>query len=75
MESPDDKISSVISELIRGAASLNCKSIMLPLLPTEIPSNKKKNLKLKNLNAITNGIQQDNLNELQIIRVITDTKA
>ena len=75
MESPDDDISAVISEVIRKAASLNCKSIVLPLSQVEIPAKKRKHLTLKIVNAITNDIQRDNLNELQIIRVITDTKA
>ena len=72
MESPDDDISAVISEVIRRAASLNCKSIVLSQV--EIPAKKRKPLTLKIVNAITNDIQRDNLNELQIIRVITDTK-
>ena len=75
MESPDDDISAVISEVIRKVASLNCKSIVLPLSQVEIPAKKRKHLTLKIVNAITNDIQRDNLTELQIIRVITDTKA
>ena len=74
LESPDDDISAVISEVIRRAASLNCKSIALPLSQVEIPAKKRKHLTLKIVSAITNDIQRDNLNELQIIRVITDTK-
>ena len=74
MDSPDDDISVVISEVIRRATSLNCKSIVLPLLQAEIPAKKRKHLTLKIVNAITNHIQRANLNELQIIRITTDTK-
>ena len=74
VDSPDDNISAVTSEVIRRAASLNCKSIVLPLSQVEIPAKKRKHLTLKIVNAITNDIQLDSLNELQIIRVITDTK-
>ena len=72
---PDDDISSVISEVIRRAASLNCKSIVLPLSQVHIPAKKRKYLTLKIVNAIINDIQRNNLNELQIISVITDTTA
>ena len=54
--------------------SINCKSIVLPLLQVEIPAKKRKHLTLKVVNAITNDIQRDNPNQLQIIRVITDKK-
>ena len=74
VDSPNDDISDVISEVIRRAASLNCKSIVLSLSQVEIPTKKRKHLTLKIVNAITNDIQLDSLNELQIIRVITDTK-
>ena len=57
MESPDDDISAVISEVIRRAASLNCKSIVLSQV--EIPAKKRKPLTLKIVNAITNDIQRD----------------
>ena len=71
----DDDISSVISEVIRRAASLNCKSIVLPLSQVQIPAKKRKCLTLKIVNTIINDIQRNNLNELQIISVITDTTA
>ena len=71
---PDDDISEGISEVLRRTTSLNCKSIVSPLSQVEIPAKKKRNQILKIVNAITNDIQQDNLNEFQIIRVITDTK-
>ena len=74
MDSPDDDISEVISEVLRRTTSLKCKSIVSPLSKVEIPAKKKRNQILKIVNAITNDIQQDNLNEFQIIRVITDTK-
>ena len=57
MESLDDDISAGISEVIRKAASLNCKSIVLPLSQVEIPAKKRKHLTLKIVNAITNDIQ------------------
>ena len=38
MDSPDDDISDVISEVIKRAASLNCKSIVLSLSQVEIPA-------------------------------------
>ena len=47
MRLPDDDISSVISEVIRRAASLNCKSIVLPLSQVQIPAKKRKYLTLK----------------------------
>ena len=74
MDWPDDDISAVISEVIRRAASLNCKSIVLPLSQVEIPAKKRKHLTLKIVRAITNDVQLDSLNELQIIRVTTDRK-
>ena len=75
MHSPDDDISAVISEVIRRAASLNCKSTVLPPSQVEIPVKKRKNLTLKIVNAITNVIQRDNnLSKLQIITVITNTR-
>ena len=54
--------------------SLNCKSIVLPLSQVEIPAKKRKHLTLKIVSAITNDVQLDSLNELQIIRVTTDRK-
>ena len=74
MDSPDDNISAVMNEVIRRAALLNCKSIVLPLSQVEISVKKRKHLTLKIVNAIINDIQLDSLNKLQIIRVITDTK-
>ena len=74
MGSLDDGISSVISEIIRRAASLNCTSIVLLLLQVEIPAMKRKHLTFKIVNPTINDIQWDNLNLLQIMRVITDTK-
>lgn len=71
MDSPDD---IVRIEVIRRAASLNCKSIVLPLSQAEITAKKRKHLILKIFNAITNDIQRDNLSDLQAIRVITDIK-
>ena len=40
MDSPDDDISAELSEVIRRTASLNCKSIVLPLSQVEIPVKK-----------------------------------
>ena len=74
MGSLDDDISSVISEMIRRAASLNCTYIVLLLSEAEIPAMKRKHLTFKIVNATTNDIQWDNLNVMQIVRVITDTK-
>ena len=55
MDSPDD---IVRIEVIRRAASLNCKSIVLPLSQAEITAKKRKHLILKIFNAITNDIQR-----------------
>ena len=46
----------------------------LPLLEVEIDAKKRKHLTLKIVSAITNDVQLDSLNELQIIRVTTDRK-
>ena len=43
-------------------------------MQVEIPAKERKHLTLKVVNAITNDIQRDNHNELQIIRIITDKK-
>ena len=56
MDSPDDDISEVISEVLRRTTSLNCKSIVSPLSQVEIPAKKKRNQILKIVNAITNDI-------------------
>ena len=57
MDSPDDDISAVISEVTRRAASLHCKSIILPLSQVEIPAKKRKHITLNIVNAITSDIQ------------------
>ena len=61
MDSSEDDISTVISEVLREAASLNYKSIFLPLSQVDIPAKKRKDL----VNYIANDIQRDNLNKLQ----------
>ena len=48
-------------EVIRRAASLNCKLIVLPISQVEIPTKKRKHLTSKTVNAITNDVQRDTL--------------
>ena len=57
MGSLDDDISSVISEIIRRAPSLNCTSIVLLLSQVEIPAMKRKHLTFKIVNPTINDIQ------------------
>lgn len=73
MDSPDDNIGTIISEVLRRAASLSCEWIVLPLSQVDIRSKERKNLTLKSVNMIANNTQRGNLNKLQTMRVITNT--